>query len=94
MASGKESGGKILHSKITDLSNTLFVFTSNVGEHSIANSKQRTIGFGTHMKSDTSGDEEVFQKELRRAFAPEFLGRMDAIVRCHALSEDQIREAF
>lgn len=45
MASGKESDGKMKHSKITDLRNTLFIFTSNTGEHKLAESKGRSIGF-------------------------------------------------
>ena len=103
MSSWKETGWKvptsnsknIEHSKVTDLSNTLFVFTSNVGEHKIASSQKRNIWFtGGSEKLDSSGNREVFEQELRKVFAPEFLWRMDQVVRCHALSKEQIEKAF
>lgn len=103
MSSWKETGWKvpttnaksIEHSKITDLSNTLFVFTSNVGEHMIATSQRRNIWFtGGSEKLDSSGNREIFEQELRKVFAPEFLGRMDQVVRCHALSKEQLEKAF
>lgn len=45
MASGKESAKNVTHSTTTDLRNTLFIFTSNVGEHLMSQSKSKSIGF-------------------------------------------------
>ncbi len=45
LSSGKENGGRVKHSQFTDLSNTLFIFTSNVGERSISRQKKNSIGF-------------------------------------------------
>lgn len=92
IASGKESDSKLKHSKYTDTRNTLFIFTSNVGEHTIATSKTRSIGFTPSTSSD--GENEVFLQELKRRFKPEFIWRMDACVRCHSLDEDQLRQVF
>lgn len=47
MNSGKDSQSRekqaIAHSRVTDLGNTLWIFTSNVGEHSIAQEKTRAV---------------------------------------------------
>lgn len=95
MSSGKESSNSrhtkdVNHSRVTDLRNTLFVFTSNIGEHSIKKERGKSIGF-TDQTKDTSGDHATFEKELKKHFAPEFIGRMDAVVRCHNLTDEQIR---
>ena len=96
MAAGKETDTKLKYSKVTDLSNTLFIFTSNVGEHKIASSKRSEIGFGAGGGRDTTRDSDkgIFIQELKREFAPEFIGRMDSVVRCHPLSLEAIRKIF
>lgn len=33
----------------------------------------------------------IFEEELTKHLAPEFIGRMDAVVRCHSLTDEQIR---
>ena len=93
MASGKESDGKIKHSKVTDLGNTLIIFTSNTWEHKIAQETRSQIGFTTGNGNENTGN-DTFIRELKRHFAPEFIGRMDAIIRCHTLSEDELRRVF
>lgn len=89
------TGGKdIEHSQFTDLSNTLLVFTSNIGEHAIKNAKGSSIGFTSQTEKDTKWDESSFHQALSQHFAPEFLGRMDSIVRCHALTSEHIQSIF
>ena len=83
-------GGKNWHEKITNLSNTLFIFTSNIGEHIIAAEKNSTIGF-IGSKKDDSNDSHVWQKNLEKQLPPEFLGRMNRIVRCHPLTDDMAK---
>lgn len=95
MSSGKEGSNSahtkgIDHNRVTDLQNALFIFTSNIGEHSIKKEKGTSIGF-TDQAKDTAGDNATFEKELKKHFAPEFIGRMDAVVRCHNLTDEQIR---
>lgn len=93
MASGKESAKNVTHSTTTDLRNTLFIFTSNVGEHLMSQSKSKSIGF-TSDEAPTQWEGAIFQKELRKKFAPEFIGRMDAIVRCHSMTQEDLRKIF
>jgi DNA polymerase III delta prime subunit len=93
MATGKESDSRLKYSKNTSLHNTLFIFTSNTWEHVIANSKSRSIGF-TKDENTNSGDKEIFIKEFKRLFAPEFIRRMDQVVRCHSLSDSELRKVF
>ena len=80
-------GGKNWHEKITNLSNTLFIFTSNIGEHIIAAEKNSTIGFIGSEKDD-SNHSRIWQKNLEKQLPPEFLGRMNRIIRCHSLTDD------
>lgn len=103
MSSGKESANSrlskdIKHALSTDLRNTIFIFTSNVGEHVIATEKRTTIGFAantvsTNAASKTgSADKATFEKALKKTFAPEFLHRIDAIVRCHSITGEHLRQ--
>ncbi len=99
MSSGKELANSrlskdITHALSTDLRNTLFIFTSNVGEHVIATEKRGAIGFSadTAGKKADSGDRATFEKALKKAFAPEFLHRIDAIVRCHSITGEHLRQ--
>lgn len=39
-------------------------------------------------------DNDVFVRELKKRFAPEFIWRMDAVVRCHSLSDAELRKVF
>ena len=40
------------------------------------------------------GDRDIFMRELKRIFAPEFIGRMDDVIRCHSLSSEELRRVF
>lgn len=96
LGSGKEGSNTenskgISHSRFTDIRNTLFIFSSNIGEHVIKASKNSAIGFGTGTTDTTSSDTTIFKRELEKRFAPEFLGRMDKVVRLHHLSEEERR---
>lgn len=91
MSSGREIASKnegIRHSINTDLRNTLFIFTSNIWEQDIARSKRSAIGFTD--SSNSTWDHAMFLSQLEERFAPEFLGRMNHIVRCENASEEMI----
>lgn len=94
MSAWKDVDSKIKHSKMTDLRNTIFIFTSNVGEHKIASSKKNIIWFSSSNTDVRTWDKETFLWELRKSFAPEFIWRMDEIVRCHDLTQVQLRQVF
>ena len=70
-----------------DFKNTVIIMTSNVGASRLVE-KQRSLGF-------TQNDERVDLKqavmeELKRAFRPEFLNRVDDIIVFDRLTEPQI----
>lgn len=79
------------HSKITNLHNTLFIFTSNIWEATIAHQKGNSIGF-TKTENQNAWDDSLFRKELEEYFPPEFLGRMNHIIRCHPLDTTMSRQ--
>ena len=63
--------------KTVDFSNVIFIMSSNFGA---ADAERLKIGFG-----DQSND-SVIDKELKRAFTPEFRNRLDGIVKFSKLS--------
>ena len=88
--------GRLTDSKgrTVDFKNTVIIMTSNVGASTI--SKQRTLGF-TAMASNEEKNEYEKMKEnvlsqLKEAFKPEFLNRIDEIIVFHALNKDDIEE--
>ncbi len=70
--------------RTVDFKNTIVVMTSNVGGQKILQYKGSFIGeVYDRMRADVLG-------ELRKAFRPEFLNRVDDIIVFHALREDQL----
>ncbi|MBQ7289270.1 MAG: ATP-dependent Clp protease ATP-binding subunit [Clostridia bacterium] len=72
--------------------NTVIIMTSNIGARRITEKKQ-TLGFGGAQKTDESSVEEIKQEvlgELRKAFRPEFLNRVDDIIVFHKLTHEEI----
>ncbi|WP_304964296.1 ATP-dependent Clp protease ATP-binding subunit [uncultured Duncaniella sp.] len=72
-----------------DFKNTIIIMTSNIG------SRQRKdfgggIGFNARSAEDKDVSQGVIRKALNKAFAPEFLNRIDDIVMFEALSHDAI----
>lgn len=65
-----------------DFRNTIIVMTSNLGS---GRSGLGQVGFGETAERETSAD-----KALSERFSPEFLGRLDAVVRFRPLSEDAL----
>jgi ATP-dependent Clp protease ATP-binding subunit ClpC len=74
-----------------DFRNTVMIMTSNLGATAIRDEK--TLGFGAKQASeDHSEMDSRIRKELKLAFRPEFLNRVDEIITFHTLAEDQIIE--
>jgi ATP-dependent Clp protease ATP-binding subunit ClpC len=77
-----------------DFRNAMIVMTSNVGAETIR--RQAAIGFGRRSekaKGEVEPYEEMRKKlleELRRAFRPEFLNRVDGIIVFRALEKSDI----
>ncbi len=73
-----------------DFKNTIIIMTSNIGSRQLKDFG-RGIGFDTARKeSDQDYTKGVIQKALKRAFAPEFLNRIDDIVLFNTLSKEDI----
>ena len=79
-----------------DFRNSIVVMTSNVGAELIK--RDMTLGFATHSDEEKNRQveyEKMKEKvlgELKKAFRPEFLNRIDGTVVFHALSKEQIRQ--
>ncbi|MDO5650220.1 MAG: ATP-dependent Clp protease ATP-binding subunit, partial [Gallicola sp.] len=73
-----------------DFKNTILIMTSNIGTRQLKDFG-RGIGFNTNsLVSDTEYSRSVIQKALNKAFAPEFLNRVDDIVMFDQLSKESI----
>ena len=74
-----------------DFSNTIIIMTSNLGATALRDDK--TVGFGAR---DISHNHQAMQsrimEELKKAYRPEFINRIDEKVVFHSLEEEQLRE--
>ncbi len=79
-----------------DFRNSIIIMTSNIGADLIR--KGGGIGFNTgtdEAKTQEQAYERMKEKllgEVKKAFRPEFLNRIDAVVVFHTLNKEQIRE--
>ncbi|MFQ5931329.1 MAG: AAA family ATPase, partial [Nitrospiraceae bacterium] len=72
-----------------DFKNTLVIMTSNLGTKLI----QKGVSLGFHRAEQTDQDKRMKDEvlaELRRAFAPEFLNRIDEVVVFHQLEKEHL----
>ncbi len=75
-----------------DFKNTVIIMTSNLGAKHIA-SRESSIGFGE--SSGVLSDEQIksaVTAELKKAFRPEFLGRIDEVIVFSQLKKEDIRQ--
>lgn len=85
--------GRLTDSKgrTVDFRNTVLIMTSNVGAQSLKSNKY--VGFniqdGEQNYKDMKGK---VMEELKKAFRPEFLNRIDEIIVFHALEKKHLRE--
>ncbi len=76
-----------------DFRNTIIIMTPNVGARQIT--EQKRLGFGNAEEKARETYEDIKNNvmgELRRAFRPEFLNRIDEIIVFHPLAETEIRD--
>lgn len=72
-----------------DFSNTLIIMTSNLGATALRDDK--TVGFGARdLAHDHSAMEKRIMEELKKAYRPEFLNRIDEKLVFHALEQEQL----
>lgn len=88
--------GRLTDSKgrTVDFKNTVIIMTSNVGASTI--SKQRTLGFSTNPTNEEKSQYEKMKEnvlaQLKEAFRPEFLNRIDEIIVFHSLNKEDIEQ--
>jgi ATP-dependent Clp protease ATP-binding subunit ClpB len=71
--------------RTVDFKNTLVIMTSNIGSHKILEYR------GAFAGREFERMREAVLEELRHAFRPEFLNRVDEIIVFHALSEEHLK---
>ncbi len=76
-----------------DFKNTIIIMTSNIGSRQLSEFG-RGVGFSTQNKSVDDGENSkyIIEKALKKAFAPEFLNRIDDVIMFNALNKDHIHE--
>jgi ATP-dependent Clp protease ATP-binding subunit ClpC len=73
--------------------NTIIIMTSNIGARQLKDFGQG-VGFGTKAKKDGAEDHSagIIQNALKKAFAPEFLNRIDDVVMFNSLEKEDIHK--
>ena len=77
-----------------DFKNTIIIMTSNIGTRELKDFG-RGVGFapqGTASQSDSDFAKGIIEKALKKAFAPEFLNRIDDVIIFNHLSEADIHK--
>ncbi|TDT37210.1 ATP-dependent Clp protease ATP-binding subunit ClpC [Maribacter spongiicola] len=76
-----------------DFRNTIIIMTSNIGARQLKDFGQG-VGFGTSAKKsqEDSHQKGVIENALKKAFAPEFLNRIDDVIVFNALEREDIHK--
>jgi len=86
------------HGRAVDFRHCVLIMTSNVGAHRIDKGREigfamggddKSLGVGERLRRHEAMKGKVLQ-ELKKAFRPEFLNRVDEVIVFHALSAEQI----
>jgi ATP-dependent Clp protease ATP-binding subunit ClpB len=72
--------------RTVDFKNTIVIMTSNIGSHRILEYRGSFAGEAYKRMKDAVLD------EMRRAFRPEFLNRVDEIIVFHSLTEEHLKQ--
>jgi ATP-dependent Clp protease ATP-binding subunit ClpB len=72
--------------RTVDFKNVIVIMTSNIGSHRILDYH------GAFEGEEYRRMKDAVLEELRRAFRPEFLNRLDEIIVFHALSEEHLKQ--
>lgn len=76
-----------------DFRNSIIIMTSNIGARKLKDFGQG-VGFGTSSRKSQADDNarSIIQNALKKAFAPEFLNRVDDVVVFNALEREHIHQ--
>ena len=79
--------------RTVDFKNTVIIMTSNIGAK-LLTEKHNSLGFTNEesKSGDAENTRELVLGELKKAFRPEFLNRIDDIIVFDRLSKDEIKE--
>ena len=74
-----------------DFKNTIIIMTSNIGARQLKDFGQG-VGFGTATRVDNAAEnsKSIIENALKKAFAPEFLNRIDDVIVFNALEKEDI----
>ena len=81
------------HGRRVNVKNAIIVMTSNIGAKNISE-KRKSLGFSANTDDNTQTFEEIetaVLEELKKAFRPEFLNRIDETIVFHPLTQAQIK---
>lgn len=74
-----------------DFRNTILIMTSNLGATALRDEK--AVGFGAKtVQHDHAAMEKCIREELKNAFRPELLNRIDEIIVFHKLTKPELRQ--
>ncbi|MCA9723680.1 MAG: AAA family ATPase, partial [Kurthia sp.] len=85
--------GRLTDSKgrVVDFRNTVVIMTSNIGAEALK--YRKSLGFGAQEKKQSQeNSKQVMLEELKKAFRPEFLNRVDEMIVFHALEKKELNE--
>jgi ATP-dependent Clp protease ATP-binding subunit ClpC len=76
-----------------DFRNTIIIMTSNIGARQLSDFGTG-VGFGTQarIENESAAQQSVIQNALKKAFAPEFLNRIDDVVIFNSLKREDIHK--
>ncbi|MRT92760.1 ATP-dependent Clp protease ATP-binding subunit [Ancylomarina sp. 16SWW S1-10-2] len=74
-----------------DFKNCIVIMTSNIGSRELKDFG-KGIGFQSKNSSDSEYANSIIQKALRKAFAPEFINRVDDLIMFNSLNEEHIHQ--
>ncbi len=76
-----------------DFKNTIIIMTSNIGSRQLSEFG-RGVGFNTQSRGTDDGENSkyIVEKALKKAFAPEFLNRIDDVIMFNSLTKEHIHQ--
>lgn len=76
-----------------DFKNAIIIMTSNIGARDLSD-YGKGVGFGTQARQESQDDNNrgIVEKALKKAFAPEFLNRIDDIIMFNSLKREDIHK--
>lgn len=86
---GKEHKEELSYSQVTDFSNTIFILTSNIGEHE---NNKSGMGFNVTVDSRQKDAKENTIQAIKKKFSPEFRGRITEFLHYEPLERADIEK--